>query len=346
MGDFRVLVHDMVFHVHVFADDGTWEDDAVFDNGPLLDDAPAPDDGVLHGTLYRATVGNDGHLRVRAFEIMGRAGVVGARVNRPFLVKQSASRLHVNQGKVGVIVTLEVRDGREVATVGDTPDVQFLTLRVDDLWQRVQGGDFLCFLNQLDEEILLHHVGIHEDVLALGGSPVALDGEDPFLFVQIQGVTSQEAFPRVVDGMIYQGDIGLGLDVRLQKLAIVHRVNHVAWRDDDIHLVRTLDVLHVVHVGGDIRVINRIRDVRLGEKHVQVPALGVDVVMAARPDVFHQGTRLLVRVNLDIFNPAVAHVGEREVNHAVSAKEGKRANRTVILQSLHMDVASGKIHDS
>ena len=68
--------------------------------------------------------------------------------------------------------------------------------------------------------------------------------------------------------------------------------------------------------------------------------------MAARPDVFHQGTRLLVRVNLDIFNPAVAHVGEREVNHAVSAKEGKRANRTVILQSLHMDVASGKIHDS
>ena len=64
--------------------------------------------------------------------------------------------------------------------------------------------------------------------------------------------------------------------------------------------------------------------------------------MTSCSNVFYNGTRFVIDINLDTVNIAVSHVGDREVNDSVSAKEGKRADRAIILHTIYINISPGR----
>ena len=63
--------------------------------------------------------------------------------------------------------------------------------------------------------------------------------------------------------------------------------------------------------------------------------------MTAGSEVFYQRTRFSSCVNLNTVDAAVAHVGDREVNNAVSSHEGESADRTIVLHAIYLNMSSG-----
>ena len=57
-------------------------------------------------------------------------------------------------------------------------------------------------MNQLDEQLLFHDIGIHKNVAVLSISMVLVNREKSLLPVQIQGKAVQEIFLGGIHGMI------------------------------------------------------------------------------------------------------------------------------------------------
>jgi hypothetical protein len=104
-------------------------------------------------------------------------------------------------------------------------------------------------------------------------------------------------------------------------------------------MMHGLDILEVLIVGLDIGIVDIIGSICLREKELQLAALGIDIVMAACAQMFYQGARLAVDIDLDAVDIAVAEVGNRKVNHAVSAQEGECSDGTIILEAFHPNVS-------
>ena len=139
--------------------------------------------------------------------------------------------------------------------------------------------------------------------------------------------------------MIEHGDVRAGLSMILKKRIEVLSKDHAAGSNDDILFFHLLDLLNIASEGLDICIVNFIGHGLIREKDLNLSTLGVNVVMAACPDVLYHGTGHGSDINLDVIDIAVAEIGNREIDHAVSSKEGKCADGTIVLKSCHFLVS-------
>ena len=82
--------------------------------------------------------------------------------------------------------------------------------------------------------------------------------------------------------VIEHRDVGTRRDVFVQKIAVILRIDHMRRSDHDIGLVDALQDIDVVKITFDVRVVNVVFLVPVGEKDLELAALGVDVIMRAR----------------------------------------------------------------
>ena len=108
--------------------------------------------------------------------------------------------------------------------------------------------------------------------------------------------------------MVEQSDICAGFDMRLNQRRVVDRVDHIIRCNHNIRIAKATDVFHIFKVGSDIRIVKVIYCACLAEQQMQAAALGVDVVVAACTDMLDKRARLVVDIDLDAVNTAVAHV--------------------------------------
>ena len=94
--------------------------------------------------------------------------------------------------------------------------------------------------------------------------------------------------------------------------------------------MHTFDHFDVFQIACDICVINIIFRAVLCKKNLQSAFFGVDVIMTAGSQMFYQRTGFTSYIYLNMINIAVAHIGDRKVNDAVTSKERKCCDRTVI----------------
>ena len=85
---------------------------------------------------------------------------------------------------------------------------------------------------------------------------VSTDGFYTFLAVQFQNITGQICFLGIINRMIKQGNICTGVNMCMYKLIKINGVNHVAWSNDNIWLLHSAQGFHIVHVAGDICVVD------------------------------------------------------------------------------------------
>ena len=85
--------------------------------------------------------------------------------------------------------------------------------------------------------------------------------------------------------------------------------------------MHSLNALEILKECGNISIVNVIVRAVFREKDTQLTPLGVDVIVPPCSQVFHKRTRFTARIDLDLVDPAVAHVRDREVDNAVSAEE-------------------------
>ena len=256
MDDLGVLVNDLIVNGDILADHCTGQNNTVLNYGALLDHASASDHGIFHGSFDQASVGDNRILHAAVLKVLCRAGIVGARVDRPVLVKQAGCRLAVDQGQVCVIVALEICDRREVSAMRNSPDVQLFAFLVYNLRQRIHGGNLSCLFNQLYKQVLLHHIGIHGNVPVLCGSPVLLDRQHALLLVQVQQVAVQIHLLRIVYGMIQHRNVCFGFDMCLKQGIKILCEHHKVRRDDHILLMHSLNAVNVLIKCRNIRIVD------------------------------------------------------------------------------------------
>ena len=117
------------------------------------------------------------------------------------------------------------------------------------------------------------------------------------------------------------GDVGAGIHVLLQHLSVVHLVDVVAGKNDDVVGALAADGIDVlvdgvggaqVPVGGDAHLRRKNFD-EFAEPHQRRPTLA---------DVAVQAERLVLREDEDAAQVAVDAIGERDVDDAVDAAKG------------------------
>ena len=132
----------------------------------------------------------------------------------------------------------------------------------------------------------------------------------------------------------------------LQKLAVVHGVNHVAGSNYHIGIMHSFNAFHVFHESCDIIVVIIIVHSGFGKQDMQFSSFGVDVVMTACSQMFCKGTRFSADIYLYSFNSAVAHIGNRKIDYTVASQKGKGTDGTVGLQAFHPNVSAREIYNS
>ena len=150
---------------------------------------------------------------------------------------------------------------------------------------------------------------------------VVLNGENTLLTVQVQDVAVQIVLLGIINGMIKHGHICTGFDMGIDQLGIVGGVDHVIRSDNNIRIMNCFDALQIGVVVVDIGVIDIIVIIVLLEEKLKFAALGVDIVMTSCSKMFYNRTGFIIDIDLNTFNVAVGHIGDREVNDSVSAKK-------------------------
>ena len=119
------------------------------------------------------------------------------------------------------------------------------------------------------------------------------------------------------------GDVGAGIHVLLQHLAVIHLVDVVAGKDDGVVGALAADGIDVlidgvggaqVPAGGDAHLRRQDFD-EVAQAHQRRPALA---------DVAVQAERLVLREDEDAAQVAVDAIGKRDVDDAVDAAERER----------------------
>ena len=111
--------------------------------------------------------------------------------------------------------------------------------------------------------------------------------------------------------------------MRLQQGVEILCVNHISRSDHHVIVGRILDLIQVCKISLYVCIIIIVLLLGICKHHLYISALGVDVEMTAGSDVAHQRLRSSADVDLNPVDAAVGHIGDGEVNHAVSAKEGE-----------------------
>ena len=158
-------------------------------------------------------------------------------------------------------------------------DIQAVMLKIQDISQIEDGGMLLRITDQLDQHLLLHDIGIHEDVAVRDRSIIEMNGLHTLLTIQIQNSTIPIPVIRLVGLVIKKRHIRSAVHMLLQKLLKILLEDHVAGSNDHVGLLHSLNDFDIVHKSSDIRIINCIYTAVLIEQELKLAALGIDVVM-------------------------------------------------------------------
>ena len=176
-------------------------------------------------------------------------------------------------------------------------------------------------MDQIQKQLLLHDIGIHENIAAFCIAVVRLNGENTLLLVQSQDIAVQVSFLCIIYRMIKQGDVCTGINMLLDQFGEISRINHIIWCDYHIWMMHFFDVLQIFIIGSNIGIIDCISLICIREKNLQLTALGVDIIMTSGTDMGNQCTGFFLYIDLDTVNAAVAQIGNREVDNTISAQE-------------------------
>ena len=69
--------------------------------------------------------------------------------------------------------------------------------------------------------------------------------------------------------------------------------------------------------------------------------------MTSCSNVFYNGTRFVIDINLDTVNIAVSHVGDSKKSMTLYLpRKEKRADRAIILHTIYINISPGRAYDS
>ena len=155
------------------------------------------------------------------------------------------------------------------------------SLVVYDIEQVVHGGFLLSFMNQLKEEVFLHDVAVHKDVLCLLAADVRFDSEDGLFIVKLKCFCVQICDVSIAYLMIKESDVCAGSDMLVKKSSIILSEYHVRRNDYYIVSFYALDNALIEEEGSDICVVDLIYFFLIREEQGNFAALAVDTVMTA-----------------------------------------------------------------
>ena len=123
--------------------------------------------------------------------------------------------------------------------------------------------------------------------------------------------------------MIEKRDICSGLLMSSKKFIEILRIYHISRGNDHVAVARLHHAVQIFRISFDICVIVILILLRICKYHLQISALGINVVMSSGSDMLYQRTWFSSDIHLNSVNTAVGHIGNREVNHTISAQEGE-----------------------
>ena len=77
----------------ILTDGAVCKNYTVLDNSALFDGTATSDNGILYSSLDHGAVGDNGVGNISCVKIMGRAGVIGACIDRPVIMERSVAVL-------------------------------------------------------------------------------------------------------------------------------------------------------------------------------------------------------------------------------------------------------------
>ena len=331
----------------VLSDHGMTEDQTVLHDSPFLDLHAAANDRILHRAVNGGSVRNHRIDHAGTLIIVNRAGVRGLCIDRPVRREQLLRRIVIQKLYIRTVVAQKIINGCHIrALVLRTADVQAVALQIQNVRQVENRGALLRLMDQMNEHLLAHHIGVHENIAVRRRTIIHMDRLHALLTVQIQNGAVAVPVIRLVGLVIQERDIRAALHMLLQELLEILFENHIAGCDDHIRLLHSLDHLEVVHERGNVRVVNVVDAAVLIEQELELASFGIDVVVLAVAQMLRKRTRILADIDLNAVDAAVRQIGYREIHHTVSPEEGEGADRAVILHSLYMIAAIGGRDDS
>ena len=258
MCDLGMLVYDQIFDMDILTDGAVCKNYTVLDNSALFDGTATSDNGILYSSLDHGAVGDNGVGNISCVKIMCRAGVIGACIDRPVIMEKIGCSFVVNQIHICIVIALEISDRCKISAMRYTTHIQLTVSAagIDHVCKGIKRGDLFCLMDEADEKLLAHYVGIHENVAVLCIAVVVLNGENTLLTVQVQDVAVQIVLLGIINGMIKHGHICTGFDMGIDQLGVVGGVDHVIRSDNNIRIMNCFDALQIGVVVVDIGVID------------------------------------------------------------------------------------------
>ena len=108
MDDFGPFVHYLILEMCIFPDNSMGQYNTVLNDCTGLDLTATTDNRVFYGSLDHAAIGDNGILDSCAFQVLGRAGIVGSCVDRPFRIEQTFCSFDIDQRNIGIVITVEI----------------------------------------------------------------------------------------------------------------------------------------------------------------------------------------------------------------------------------------------
>ena len=133
----------------------------------------------------------------------------GACIDWPVIMEKIRCSFVVDQIHICIVIALEISDRCKISAVGYTTYIQLTVSAagIDHVCKGIKRGDLFCLMDEADEKLLAHYVGIHENVAVLCIAVVVLNGENTLLTVQVQDVAVQIVLLGIINGMIKHGHI-------------------------------------------------------------------------------------------------------------------------------------------
>ena len=173
-------------------------------------------------------------------------------------MKQFSCFPAVKQFFVGIKITLEIGHCCKITSVRYSTDIHLFTGFVECICQCIYGRQLASFIDQIQEDLFFHYIGVHENISVFYISMVWFQRQHTFLFVQIQHLAVQEMIFCIVHILIHQCDIRTGFDMVLQKFFVIRSINHIAWYDNHVLFTHLLNGIQIFHISCQIRTVNTI----------------------------------------------------------------------------------------
>ena len=137
---------------------------------------------------------------------------------------------------------------------------------------------------------------------------VWLDREHALLFVDVKCTAVKEGIFCIVNGVIHHGNVSSGLDVVLKECTVISGIDHIAWSQDNIGEMDSLDAVHIFNISRDVCTVDIADPIVLRIHNIKLPAFGVDIIMASCAQMLCQRAWFSAYINFNIIDPAVAHI--------------------------------------